>query len=1347
MPELLNPSGIAWLALVPLLVVPYLLRQKPRRRVVPALFLYAGIEPASRVRLGGRFRFQPLFLLQLLLLLLAAAAILRPAFRTPEVRAALVIDDSASLQARSTSGESRFAAVLREAAAEIARNPANTWDLYALSPHPRELGIGLGASQARSRLASLTPGACAHPDDAMVSAFFDGLATRGYASTHVVTDRAGTSTDHFRFASVGEPQPNVAITDLALTPPALSETHATLNVVVENFSSAAASVPIAVSEDAGKTIREGKLAIAPHATATFGADVPTSGRFHARIDAKDALPLDDEASISADPRGRARILVVDKDGGGLDRLGPLLGADVEVVAPTRYRPELAQGRSLVVFHLSAPHEPPAVPALYLLPPPAPFLPTVGASIDKPAIAFPLPTHPIARYLNAAALRPRQVVALKDQTGWQPLALANGGAVVLERPGLVRSVVSGFDLLPYLGDRNRPVSILTLNLLSWMLRSEPREAAAGTESCSPIGRGESDLEHRASLPAPPREAATHEPTTRTNALWPWLTLAVIVLLVLDAISQRGAPVIAWILRALTAALLVGAWLDPARDIPGPVPPPVVLVDASRSVVASARDEMLAQLHDAAPPGAPVVAFAATQKRTSLAALRGATEGVDPQATDLESALLAGANAGTPGAPVFLLSDGWETRGDALRAADALARRKLRVYPIAAGGAVEHKVEVSALSLPAESAAGKALRAEVLLRNDNPSAVTGRLLLRRGGTELSRETVTLPPGDTVVARPLLLSGEGLIEFAAEFQPSLPATDSDRSDDVAKAWVVASSTRKIVLVGHEARDNKNLERALAQRGFKVSSVERAAGEPMPGLSSTTAVVLNDVALSELGGSADEIRDYVRGGGGLLMVGGPRSFGLGGYRGSPIEEALPVRMKERRRDEPRNSVALVIDKSGSMREEQRILFAREAANQLVEKLKDRDRIAVIGFDREAFVVVPMSEAGEIRDDFPRRIERLRPEGGTRLYPALEEARRQLLSEESKRRHIIVLSDGLSEDAEDSGGRRRYYDLALALADQGVTISTIALGHDADGDFLERLASFGRGAFHETSDSSSLPEIVLGEFEEHAKEKTVSEQEYRPRPSRESPVVGPLAASDPHWPDVLGLVETELKPGARLDVGVAESELPLIASWEYGRGRAAAVTTDADGRWSDRWVRWSEWSRLWADLATWLAPEQKGAQARFALAYRDGAIEIDYSRFDRDPAGAIVAKVSPPGGKPGDVALVRVAAGHYRGRYVTELAGDYRIEIRSADGGAITQTALGYTIPASQVGERPRRDPNWPLLEEIARRTGGEVNAKVEDVKPAPATEASIPLAPSLLAAAMMMLLLELVVRRLRAA
>jgi hypothetical protein len=317
-----------------------------------------------------------------------------------------------------------------------------------------------------------------------------------------------------------------------------------------------------------------------------------------------------------------------------------------------------------------------------------------------------------------------------------------------------------------------------------------------------------------------------------------------------------------------------------------------------------------------------------------------------------------------------------------------------------------------------------------------------------------------------------------------------------------------------------------------------------------------------------------------------------------------------------------------------------------------------------------------------------------------------------------------------------------LGLAEQGVTISTVALGRDADTDFLERLASYGRGVFHETAEASSLPEIVLGEFETHGREKTLTERELRPLPTQDSPLVGDIARADPRWPLVLGLVETELKPQARLDVGVDGSEAPLVASWEFGRGRALAVTTDADGRWSDRWVRWELWSRLWGDMLRWLIPESRAPQPRFALAYRSGALDIDYSRFEEESGGTVTARIAGPDGLVGEVALIRTAPGHFHGSFATRKAGDYRIEIRGAHG-VVTDPPLGFTIPPAVSGERPRREPNWPLLETLASRTGGRSNAERPEVPAAPAPIRTVPLAPLLLGAATLVFLAELVARR----
>ena len=1341
--ELANPAGLWWLAIVPLLVVPYLIRQRLRRRLVPALFLFAGAEPAQRSRIGGRLRLRPLIVLQLLALLAVIAALCRPVLRATEVRAALVLDNSASLRTVESSGETRFAAAVRAAKDEVARHTATSWDFFVLSPAPREVGTNLSAAATLGLLAELRAAECAHPDESQLRAFFERLGQQRYAGIYVFTDLRAASVPNVSVTVVGSPQPNVAITDLTVVPSPVASAPASLNVAVDNFSPRPSRVPIRVLREHGEELRSATLEVGAHGSAAFATEIPAEGRFTARIDGKDALSFDDEASIAAVVGGERSVLLVADDPQGLDALQKVLGFRLEVTTPERYRPELARGRDLVIFHRSAPNAPTTGSALYLLAPAAPFLPSTATKADAPSIVFPQPTHPIARYLNPEALRPRRVFTLGGVPGWQPLAVAEGGAVILEQPGSSRTVVSGMDLLPYLGERNRPVSILTLNLLSWMLRGTTDATQAMERGCAPVGRAESDLEHPRSLPLPADSSSVAEPRERLHPLWPALTLFALAVLALEAWFHRDRGRLAWTLRALALSLIVGAWLDPMRAVAGVAPGPLALFDVSRSLLAETRERAITTL--GLPRNARVLAFGGRPVATTLDHIADAATAADVEVTDLEAALLAGADDAPEGGAVFLVSDGWETRGDATHALDTLRRRGLRVFPVAQAQSLGNDLAITSLTLPPRGASGSAARAEVLLRSDNHKVVPARITVRQGSKVLVREEVKIPPGDSVFGRPVLLNGEGLTEFTAELTAVDPDTDTDRSNDVAKAWVGLGGGKRVLLLGHERRDNRELEHALAERGFRVTSAGRADGDEAPDPSRFAAVILNDVPLAELPtGYAEELREAVRGGSGLAMVGGPRSFGLGGYRGSAVEEALPVRMKERRREEPSNVVALVIDKSGSMRDESRILYAREAARQLVDHLKDHDRITVIGFDREAFTIVPLDDVGAIREEFDQRIDRLKPSGGTRLYPALVEARRQLVGEEARRRHIIVLSDGLSEDAETSGGRRLYYDLALGLAEQGVTISTIALGHDADTDFLERLASYGRGAFHETAEASSLPEIVLGEFETQGREKTLTERELRPLPVQESPLVADVARTDPHWPMVLGLVETELKPQARLDVGVAGSDAPLIASWEFGRGRAAAVTTDADGRWSDRWIRWEQWSRLWSDVLRWLVPEARVPQARFALAYHDGALEVDYSRFEEESGGGATARISAPDGRMTEVPLARTAPGHFHGRLATRAAGDYRIEIRGSRG-VITDPPLGYTITPSASGERPRREPNWPLLETLAVRTGGRSNPPQGDVAAAPAPTRSVPIAPQLLGAAALLFLGELIARRVR--
>src|SRR5690606_5144029 len=135
---------------------------------------------------------------------------------------------------------------------------------------------------------------------------------------------------------------------------------------------------------------------------------------------------------------------------------------------------------------------------------------------------------------------------------------------------------------------------------------------------------------------------------------------------------------------------------------------------------------------------------------------------------------------------------------------------------------------------------------------------------------------------------------------------------------------------------------------------------------------VILSNVPATALTQRQMEMaRAYVQDlGGGLMMLGGEQSFGLGGYYKSVLEEVLPVRSDfEKEKEKPSLGMVLVIAKSGSMSGD-RVEMAKSAARSAVELLGNNDQVAVIAFDGDTYTISEMQSAsnkGRISDDISR--------------------------------------------------------------------------------------------------------------------------------------------------------------------------------------------------------------------------------------------------------------------------------------------------------------------------------------------------------------------------------------------
>ena len=144
------------------------------------------------------------------------------------------------------------------------------------------------------------------------------------------------------------------------------------------------------------------------------------------------------------------------------------------------------------------------------------------------------------------------------------------------------------------------------------------------------------------------------------------------------------------------------------------------------------------------------------------------------------------------------------------------------------------------------------------------------------------------------------------------------------------------------------------------------------------------------------EAIEKYVRdGGGGLIMLGGDRSFGQGGYYRTPVERALPVTMDvPARMTIPSLALMLVIDKSDSMggyigdagrgmRPAQgttKMELAKMAAFSAISLLNPFDQVGLVAFDTEVQWTIPITEAGD-RERIATKLSALTHSGGTDIY------------------------------------------------------------------------------------------------------------------------------------------------------------------------------------------------------------------------------------------------------------------------------------------------------------------------------------------------------------------------------
>ena len=809
------------------------------------------------------------------------------------------------------------------------------------------------------------------------------------------------------------------------------------------------------------------------------------------------------------------------------------------------------------------------------------------------------------------------------------------------------------------------------------------------------------------------------------------------------SRRIKHRVARVMRCLLTCLCVLALAAPSVVLPGGQQAVWILADASASA-RGMQDQMTQSVRTAlenkdASVNAGVIAFggnAMVEKPLAQdGTYNGVTTAVDAQASDLSSALTL-ASALLPEdaqGRIVVLSDG--ATEDVRAAAQQLAARGVTVDFQSFSGDALPDAQISQLNVPSRVYQGQSFTVTVQVTANHDTA--GTLVLYHNRTPVSSREVTLRRGDNTFTFRDTAADTGVVTYEARL---ISEGDSCAQNDSMGGYVYVQGAPKLLLVEGRQGEGSEMAAMLCAAAMQYETVLPAQlpydAEQLRQYDGVVLVNVDyDAADEEQWAALDSAVRVL--GRGLTVIGGDSSYALGGYRGSKLEEMLPVTIDVRNKlDLPSLALMLVIDKSGSMSDGMfgttRLELAKEAAMRAAEVLTPNDQVGVIAFDDAAKWVVNLQKAEDV-EAIQNQIGTIRPGGGTAFFTALYEATYALMNAQAQQKHIIFLTDG---EAGDTG----YLQLCDIMQQNDITLTTVAVGSGADQATLRTLAQQGGGRAYAANEFDNLPKIFT-------KETYLVSGSYVQNRTFTPVITEQSALTDfEGFPQLSGYLAATEKSLATVSL-MSDREDPILAWWQYGAGRVVAFMADSRGAWTSEFLQWDQAAAFYGGMAAFTLPGEE-REGQLTTERQGDALRIVYTAPEDAQTGLSTSVTALlPDGTQTQLALQESAPGVYEGEIAAAQLGAYALRVEQRDASGELQRVMEGGAVNGYSGEYDLRNQNAEsTLPYLSALTGGrEITDSAEMLKSTHAVvRARRDLTQPLLWALMVLLLCDIALRRL---
>ncbi len=781
--------------------------------------------------------------------------------------------------------------------------------------------------------------------------------------------------------------------------------------------------------------------------------------------------------------------------------------------------------------------------------------------------------------------------------------------------------------------------------------------------------------------------------------------------------------AWaiIFRCLTVIILVLLLAGLTRVKKNEQVVTIVVLDRSLSIPADLENEALEYLAKAVPnrQAGDLLAVIDVAEAASISKLPSSDNEIrqrNPSLSGLQTRLADGIQMAMAIAPpnaavrILLISEGNQTAGDVKEAARIAGVNGIPIDVLPIRYRYDSEVVFKKLVAPVKARSNETVALRFVL--ESTAQTTGKLFLKLNGQQidLDRESdemaaaVELKPGTNVKSVSIPLGSRGVHQFEAVFVPDEESGDGISENNRATSMTFVSGPGHILVVDADnGVSSEYLIKYLNASGIETryTSVSELP-DNLTVFMDTDAVVLANTECSSFTYLQQEMfcRYVTELGGGLVMTGGPASFGAGGWTGSPVAKILPVDLEPPQKKElPKGALVLIMH---SCEMPQGNFWGEMVAIAAVETLSRLDLVGILTYSWQGSGdwAYPLSEVGD-KKKVISAIKQMQVGDMPDMGSSLQEAYDKLSASDAAQKHVIIISDGDPQPPTAA--------LLKQLKDAGITVTGVAVfpHNQSDVQSLMRIAQLTGGRFYDVKDPQKLPQIFIKEAQE-VKRSLIIEKTFAPQLVYSLSELARGLGSP--LPNLDGYVLTGPKGGLSQLIMTSDEGDPILASTQAGLGRTVAFTSSVDSRWAMNWLAWGGTQRLWEQAIRWAGRPAQSTECEVLTDVQGRDVTVNVEAVDSGgnflQLAGVDAQIIGPDMSVNVLELNQVGPGQFKGNFEAKDPGSYIVNLRYRKTGEET-TAAHFIQSAVMVPFAPEfqeMTDNAALLSDISTITGGRV-------------------------------------------